>query len=322
MKKTIAAILTLVTPLIILSLTMVAQTPPGIGVGPYIRQGVDARASGMGGAFVAVVKGSAVAYYNPAGLAGISSLNLGGMYSEPYGKDFGVSFQYISAAGPLGIQSDSVVSGLGVGLMWIGLTISDIPVWSEQGPGSTFNANSALYLASAGIPLLDNWAVGVSLKYYHATILEGNSTGLGFDVGILGTLSLADVPIKVGINATDIGGTTIHWSGTKGGANDHIPWINKMGLSAALLDGKVVIAGDIDWAVERPQKEQKIHLGGEIWPINELALRVGWSGNLVGEGRISAGVGVYLLDSFSIDYAYLSARTFGVTHILSMGISF
>ena len=323
MKNTIVAILILVT-LISLSFALVAQTPPGIGVGPYIHQGLDARASGMGEAFVAVARGGATAYYNPAGLANISRLNIGGMYSEPYGEAFGVAFQYISAFGPLGIQSASSTAGIGVGVMWVGLTISDIPVWSEEGPGSSFNANSNLYLVSVGIPLpvSDSWKLGCSLKYYHASILEGNSSGIGFDIGVLGSISLGNVPLQIGVNATDVGGTTVHWSGTKGEVNDRVPWTNKLGLCTSLFDNKVVLAGDIDWAVGRPQNEQKIHIGGEIWPVSEIALRAGWSGNLAGKGKISFGVGVYLLNALDIDYAYLSATTFGATHILSMKVSF
>ncbi|MCK4393293.1 hypothetical protein KAX17_10355 [Candidatus Bipolaricaulota bacterium] len=300
-----------------------AQTPPGMGIGLYMRRGIDARASGMGGAYVAIAEGSSAAYYNPASLAALTRLNIGGMYSEPYGEEFGITFQYVSALGPLGTQTPSI-TGLGVGVTWIGLTISDIPIWEEEGPGGTFTAASSLYLASAAIPLpvFSNWAVGASAKYYHARMLEGRAEGLGFDLGVLGAFEIAEVPLKFGLNAMDVGRTNVRWHTMTGETDNYVPWVNKIGFSASLLDGIALLVCDFDWAVGRPLREQKLHLGVELQAIEAIFLRVGWSGELEGDGTFSAGVGIRAFDTLSIDYAYLPARVFGVTHLISAQFSF
>lgn len=302
----------------------IAQTPPGVGAGLYAHRGIDARPSAMGGAFVAIAEGGSAAYYNPAGLAGLSKLNIGGMYSEPYGEGFGVTFQYISALGPLGTQTSSIVPGLGVGLTWVGLTIADIPIWEEEGPGGTFTAASSLYLASAAIPLpgVNNWSIGASVKYYHARILEGQADGFGLDLGVLGSFLLADQPINIGINAMDLGRTRVRWYGTAGEPDNYVPWVNKIGLSTTLLDNKALVACDFDWAVGRPQREQKIHLGLEIRAVEVLSLRAGWNGNLEGSGAFSAGIGVRLFGMLTVDYAYLPGKVFGTTHLISAQFMF
>jgi len=307
-----------------LTFSLAAETPPGIGIGSYKREGIDARAAGMGEAFVAIAEGGATSYFNPAGLAGIYDLNLGGMYSEPYGEGFGVSLQYVSVLGPLGTQTDSVVAGLGVGLMWIGLKVADIPIWGEGGGEGSFSADSSLYLVSLGgpVPGFDSWSAGVSFKYYHSSILEGKANGFGLDVGFLARFSIVGARLTIGVNAMDLGGTTVRWSGTEGGADARIPWVNRVGVAAALFDSRVIIAGGVDWAVGRPLEEQRLRFGGEVRPIRELALRAGWSGGFDGKGGLSFGVGIYLLDSFSIDYAYLPAKAFGATNILSLEVAF
>lgn len=303
-------------------LAVFAQTPPGVGIGPYMRRGVDARASAMGGAFVAMAEGGSAGYYNPAGLTGITDLCLGGMYSEPYGHDFGVSFQYVSALGPLTTQTDSVVRDIGVGVTWLNVKIDGIPIWSEYGSEGTFAATSSLYIVSAGIPFPgnDKVSVGGSLKYYHASILEGRSDGLGFDLSMLLDLCLADIPFTIGINAVDIGGTSVYWTDTSGEPVNYVPWINRIGVVARLIDGKALLAADFDWAVGRPKEEQKFHTGIEIKPIDAISLRAGWSTNLTEEGRPSVGIGVRLLDRLTVDYAYLPGAIFGATHLVSLNL--
>jgi len=300
-----------------------AQTPPGFGAGLFAHGGIDARAAAMGEAFAAVAAGGAATYYNPAGLAGVSGLELGGMYSEPYGEAAGVTFQYVSIVGPLGVQTDSAVHGLGVGLAWGGTTISDIPIWEDWNQGGVFSAVGSTYSASAAIPVpgVSDWAIGVTVKYYFASILEGRGEGFGFDLGVLGSFSIADVPIHIGWNSVDVAGTTVHWHGTAGEPENFMPWVNRFGAAAEFLDSKVLIACDFDWAVGRPEREQNLHAGVELDIIDVFALRAGWQTDLEWNGNATVGIGVHLLGKLAIDYAYLPAKVMGATHILSIQLS-
>lgn len=307
----------------VVSLGVFSETPSGIGAASFARLGIDARPLAMGGAFVAIAEGGAAAYYNPAGLATVKTLTVGGMYSRPYGEDFGITFQYLSILGYLGTQTPSF-SGVGVAGTWLRMEIADIPIWEEEGPSSTFTATSSVYLASVGVSVSEtgNWAVGGSAKIYRDRILEGRGDGLGFDLGVLGSFQIADVPLAIGINSMDIGRTKIHWRETTGEPVNYVPWVNKVGLSTYLLDRLILLACDFDWAVGRPAREQTIHFGTEVRPLEALSLRVGWSGDLEGTGAFAGGIGVYLFGMVSVDYAYVPGKAFGATHFVSAQFSF
>ena len=308
----------------VISVVVFSQIPPGMGAVSYARRGIDARPLAMGGAFVAIAEGSAAAYYNPAGLAERSEIVVGGMYTEPYGTGFGATFQYLNASGELSLQTASWISQLGVGFTWLGFTVSDIPMWEEEGPGGVFTATSSIYLASAGfaLPNLEGWTFGLSAKVYRERILEGRSQGLGFDLAVKGSFAVADLPVTIGFNAMDVGQTVIQWHGTAGEPETYVPWVNKIGVSVPLYEERVRLAGDFDWAIGRPAREQVFHVGVEGRPIEQLFVRGGWSSNLEGDGAFSGGLGVRLFGRFSVDYAYLMAKALGASHLISAQFTF
>ncbi|MGB2983435.1 MAG: hypothetical protein WBC63_06175 [Candidatus Bipolaricaulia bacterium] len=300
------------------------EVPAGFGAGSFARIGVDARPLAMGGTGVAIATGHPIPYYNPARLVGAAPFTTGGMYSEPYGQDLGVSFQSLSAIGGFGVQTDSS-AGIGAAITWIQMKIDDIPVWDEDDPGQVtlFTATSSLYLASGAVWALPDVAVGVTAKVYRERILEGRGNGIGFDVGLLASFDLEGIPVTAGVNAMDVGSTNVRWHGTIGEPDNFVPWVNKIGVSVSLFDEMVLVAGDFDWAVGRPGREQKIHVGVEANPIGPLYVRAGWSGDLEGsDSKLSAGLGVEFFDSFRLDYAYVPPRTiFGTGHFLSIHLS-
>jgi len=307
------------------SVCVVSQdVPAGFGAASFARIGVDARPLAMGGAGVAINTGMPIPYYNPARLAAAGPLAAGGMYSEPYGQDLGVSFQSLSALGRFEMQTGSS-TGIGVALTWIQMKIDDIPVWDEDSPGevSLFTATSSLLLGSAALSMGSDVAVGVTVKAYRERILEGQGSGIGFDIGALAAFEVVGIPLSLGVNAMDLGSTNVRWQGTTGEPDNFVPWVNKVGLSAGLFEGIALLAVDFDWAVGRPAREQKIHLGIEINPIGPLFLRAGWSGDLEGsDSKLSAGLGVEFFDSFRLDYAYVPPRAvFGTGHFISLHVS-
>ena len=302
----------------------ICQVPPGVGAASFARIGVDARPLAMGGAFVAVSDGTPIPYYNPAGLVRAASPTLDGMYSEPFGHEFGIAFQNVNAVGSfrLGSQTDSRT--LGVGLTWIGMQIKDILVWDEDDPTivDSFTATSNLYLASLAFPILEDWAVGVSAKLYRENILDGRGEGFGLDIAVLGSFWLGELPIAVGVNSMDLGETKISWRQTAGEPDNYVPWVNKMGVSTSFLDGMVLAAFDYDWAVGRPVREQILHIGAEYHPFDIISLRAGWKGDLEEGGAFGGGAGIQLLGKFVMDYAYVMGEALGGTHYVSMQFSF
>jgi len=311
----------------VLGVTVVSQqAPPGFGAASFARFGVDARTLGMGGAYVPVNTADPIPYYNPASLAGAPSLAMGGTYSEPYGPDLGIVLQSLEVIGRLGVQTPST-TGVGVGLTLLQTKVEDIPLFGEDQPGqeglATFT--SSLYLVSVGISVLEDWAIGGSVKLYRERVLEGHSEGIGGDLALSGSFILSGVPVCVNLNSMDIGRTTIHWRGTAGEPDNYAPWVNKVGLSASFFEGLIVAATDFDWAVGRYVREQKLHVGVEVHPFAPLFLRAGWNGDLTFKGSLSFGLGLRVLPYFALDYAYIPPRAlYGGGHFLSihLGLEF
>lgn len=304
---------------------MAQEVPAGFGAAPFARIGIDARPLAMGGTGVAIGTGNPIPYYNSARLALAPPLAVGGMYSEPYGQDLGISFQSLCALGSLGSQTGSVTRG-GIGVTWIQMSIADIPIWDEENPGAVafFTATSSLYMASVAVSVLPELSLGITGKVYRERILEGRGQGVGADIGALVSLDVEGIPVWFGINSMDFGRTNIRWHQTTGEPDNYVPWVNKVGVSASFFDGRGLVAADFDWAVGRPPREQKVHLGLEANPVEAFFLRAGWSGDLEGsDSRFSVGLGIDFFDSFRLDYAFVPPRTvFGTGHFLSLHLSF
>ena len=108
------AVLLIVLVLVLGGFAIALAQEEGIGAAAFLRQGIDARALAMGGAFVAVTDGDSSMYWNPAGLARVPTMQLGGMYSDIYGAD--LWFSYIGTAIGWNLQpeiADSYRLGIG-----------------------------------------------------------------------------------------------------------------------------------------------------------------------------------------------------------------
>ena len=98
-----------------------------------------------------------------------------------------------------------------------------------------------------------------------------------------------------------------------------------------LADGILRLCGDVDFSVSplhadfpRYSHLDRIHLGIEVLPVPQLAIRGGLIVWRDGTKRLSAGVGVSPSEGLVIDYAYVrgSEDNLGDTHILSAEFSF
>jgi len=300
-----------------------APVPAGYDASAFARLGLSARALAMGGAYVSSADDVSMGYYNPAALALADRYRVGGMYSQPFGAVAGITFQNLGIVAPFAAQTSSVLPG--ASLTWVSVLIDEIPVWDEDEPDVTYaSATSSLYVASVGavLPWEPRLALGLSVKYYQDRILDAQGDGIGFDLAALGTLDLAGVKVRVGVNAMDVGQTAIQWRGTVGGATGYVPWINRIGFATRLFDEHLLLEADVDWAIGRPARDQKLRLGGEFTIVDGLAVRAGWSVDLEGRGSLAAGLGLALLDSILVDYAYVPPREAGATHVLSAEFRF
>lgn len=317
-------ILAMAVLVVAMSLVALAtDVPSGIGSVAFARLGVDARVLGMGGAFVGVADGAPIALYNPAALALARDVDVTTMYATPYGFSLGISYQHVSAVLPLQVQTESVL-GIGAAVTWMSLQVSDIIIWDEEDPGnsSSFTATDSIYIASAGFELTGGLCVGAAAKLYKERILDGRADGIGFDLGAIGSLELAGLPVSLGLNSMDVGRTLVKWSGTAGNPDNYVPWVNKVGAAVLVDDLGLLAAADFDWAVGRPASEQVFRAGVEWKPVPAIALRSGWKSFLDGRSTASLGLGVELFRRVSFDYAYVLGGDIAGAHFASIHVRF
>jgi len=175
--------------------------------GGYQLNEQNARAVGMGGAFVATASDPSAIYFNPAGLAFQSGINvLGGINfiipSTSYSPASGTFMQSVSASTnsqvftPFNIYgsyqiNDQIVVGLGIynpyglGTQWPNLwgqTIATAPFYGNYlGSYLAVNSNIASYYFNPTIAykINDNLSVGLGVSYVYATVDMTKSIPLG-----------------------------------------------------------------------------------------------------------------------------------------------
>ncbi len=119
----------------------------------------------------------------------------------------------------------------------------------------------------------------------------------------------------IGVNATDLGNTAISWDG---GATDSITGMYKAGVAMKLVDGKLIMAGDIGFD---GTALGDANVGLEYKVIDELALRGGVV--LTDEFQsynFTVGAGINIA-GLTVDAAYIMNETLGNTLVLSADFS-
>ena len=278
---------------------------PGAGdAAHFLRDGVGARARGMGGAFTAIADDINAPYWNPAGLIQSPSLRVGGTYESRYG---GLSeFYYV--AGTL------ISSRLGGGFLW---SHSDM---------------YSVYTLSGGV----GWnavALGISGKLYAFTVPGQRASGLGIGVGCLYRATVSELNLTVGATSNDIGWSVIRWEGEDFSSRDHVAWVNRFGMAVAGEMPGVRWRLGTEWevALRRPPLsaeedyfatavQTNLRLGGEV-DLRWFTLRAGFADISLenGEGlslRPCFGAGVQL-EGIVIDVAWVPSQL-GGTYLLTM----
>lgn len=297
----------------------IAGFSDGVNAGSFVRDGIGAHAFGMGGAFVSIADGVCTTLWNPAGLAQLDGINVGGMYTDKFGQ--GIYFQSVGAT--------MRISDFGAGLTMARSSIEDIPFYGGDEDGF-FSETQTLLLGSVGYDLdgvielqtgpISALLVGGNVKYYSHSLLEGKGQGFGFDLSLLMKLSFDWGTLNVGFNSLDIGGTALKWTGTDHNPVNNVPWINKIGASVGLLDSTLRVATDVDLAMS-DSGLNRFHIGAEYWPVEQLGLRAGLILASDGSRQFSAGA-TASWHGLTIDYAFVPHQALGSSHILSAQFHF
>ena len=297
MKRVIVISLTL---LMVISALALAE---GVGAFSAFKSGLGARALAMGGAFVAVADDATAVIWNPAGLAQLDDTRISGMSTDLFGM--GATHQFVGAMTNL--------AGFAVGLAWERSAISSQAFDAQGNAGQAFTWTESAIIGSFATSVMDMGLVGVNVKYYMADSGLGvAASGFGFDLGLL--FALGDM-FTIGVNASDIGGSTVTWDT---GTENTVSALYKAGLAMKLVEGALVMALDMDF---NEAGMGDAHIGIEFKVIDELALRGGMV--LMDEFQsyyFTVGAGINVAGLY-VDAAYLLNEDLGNTLVLSAEFS-
>jgi hypothetical protein len=293
----------MVVSLALLMVLSAAAFADGLGAFSAFKNGIGARALAMGGAFVAVCDDATALYWNPAGLAKLTDTRLAGMSTDLFGM--GITHQFVGAT--------TSFANLGIGLGWERASIAGQQVGDGGELGGSFTWNESVLIGSLATNVMDVAMAGANVKYYMADNgLGGSATGFGFDLGLL--VNLGDMFV-IGVNATDLAGSTVTWNG---GTADVVSGLYKAGMAVKLAEDKLVLAADIGFG---DAGLGSTHIGMEFQLIKELALRGGvMLTNDFQDYVLTVGGGINVAGLY-VDAAYILEETLGNTLVLSAEFS-
>ena len=324
-----AIIFTFIVTLSILStltINPIANTDP-IGAGSMLRSGVDARALGMGGAYVAIADNYSAAYWNPAGVTRAEPIYLGGMNMDKFGV--GLNLNYISGGlspgklslvSPLNIPGfeEPIIEDFSLSGTYMGFSTNVRASNPSGNPVGVITYSERTYMGTTGFRLPVLGSVGGSIKLYRFRApnagVDGNNAeanGLGFDLGFL-TEPLDD--FWVAAAGLDLTGTDIKWDNTPSEPTNIAPSRYSAGAAYELnlanlpisgpIAGNAIFAGQYAFGAN---VENKVRTGFE-YSLSILALRGGLVKTMDGALEFAAGAGLKL-NVLKADVAWIQNKT-------------
>jgi hypothetical protein len=279
---------------LILSLCFLAQAQgPGTSGANFLKIGVGAKATAMGGAFTALASDGTSLYWNPAGLTQLEEREFSATYNSWFE---GISQGYLGLIFP----SSKGTMGFGANYVDMGkLEGRDV----EGNPTGDFTASDThIFFGYARKLKKSSW--GLTLGWLQDVIKNDKKNTFLANIGFLYPVSDR---FTLGVVAQNVGARL---------GSDPLPLTFKIG--AASKSKTLTLAID----VVKPQDNEIYYcLGAEWWLRNTLALRIGYKTNQdIGEG-ITAGIG-YRFERIWLDYAYIPYGDLGDTHRISLGMRF
>ncbi|MBN2028976.1 PorV/PorQ family protein [bacterium] len=296
----------------------------------FMRIGVGARPLGMGGACVAICNDVTSIYWNPAGLASMTMLQIHGMHSERFSGI--VNWDFIGIGVPF-------KNNLAMGFGFFRLGVDGIPITALRDPSRELgemyvdaygnwvendvyvkeyvNDHEMSFVFSFAKKSSNRLFYGGSIKVIRKHAGDYGAWGLGFDFGIMMNPYRS---LQIGCVLLDGSSTLIAWNG---GRKELIAPHIRTGIAypVQIYYFDVVPLLDVHIDFENQQSGAQIHFGQidlnlhggiEFGFQDRIALRAGSD-----RGYITFGVGLHV-SVFKIDYGFSHHMDLGKTHRISI----
>ncbi|MBX3043649.1 MAG: PorV/PorQ family protein [Candidatus Kapabacteria bacterium] len=345
MKKIFILLVIITMPLAFLNLKAVDDlsafgasggefTKIGAAGGQFLKIPVGARATGMGGAYGAVANDLSSIFWNPAGLAEVSSMAADFSYTQwfaTYSHNFG------AIAMPIGDGYTAAFSVVSLSSGDINVTTVERP----EGTGSIYQVNDISVGASFSGYLTDQFSFGVTVKYIQNAFSSVAASGFAFDIGTKYDTGIQG--IKLGFSMHNLS-TQQRYDGTDLRTSKkleeslemapldatylaypfNLPIIFRAGVTTDIIDTdehKLLAAADFVTLTDIPEQ---FMLGAEYVWNDFLAVRAGY---VFGQNSfgIAGGVGLkYFGGAFggTIDYSINPSVNLGLVNRLTIALNF
>jgi opacity protein-like surface antigen len=314
------------------------MTKTGTTAAPFLKIGVGARSIGMGGAFTAVSNDLSAMYWNPSGLARLSTNE--------------ASFHHINWIADINYDMAAVamqIEGFGtLGASFTSMNVGEMDVTTTNAPegtGERFSAGATLMSLSFARSLTDKFSIGFNLKFVREAIWNMRAQSVAVDFGTLYTADILN-GVHIGASMSNFGakmqlegrdnllliksgpGGTNLVDGTYALDSYDLPLMFRVGLSTDAINSdnnRITLAID---AVHPNDNTEYVNSGVEYTWGNIIALRGGWKSAFErgGEQGLTLGAGVhYTLSTpveFLLDYAYQDFGRLKEVHYISFGLRY
>jgi len=274
----------------------------------FLKLPINARATAMGNATVALAQGALSIAYNPAGMLSVNEVSFGATYNSWF-ADITHSFFGVAA----NFQEWGTV-GVGVTL----LTTDDISVTTHafpEGTGELFKASDYAFSLSYARQISEDFSLGLSVKYIKSFLYndEIKASSIAFDIG-----SLYDIPIlrtRLGISINHLGEDLTYIN-----EQYSLPTVLRFGTRTTIYEEEnhVLYAA---FQVGRPNdSDEQYNLGAEYIFQQVISLRGGYRFNYDTE-TWSGGLGWNLRNMGvlgELDYSYTYYKFLPGTHMFSL----
>ena len=321
-------------------------TKVGLAGGQFLKIGIGARATGMGGAFCAVANDLTSVFWNAAGIAS----------TRKYAVDFSQTFWFAGMTHSFAAAVIPVSENYRLAASFTNFSSGDIRITTMDQPDGTGGvyqvSDVAIGLTFAG-RLTDQFTFGVTAKYVSMGFTNMNAGGIVLDVGTKYETGFEGIVLGFSINSL---GTQMEYGGSDvnranppfGGINTQpidmrmitspfdMPLSFRMGLSTDLckgalfepeVDGSGVLQHSLITAVDFEtfaDVSEQFAFGAEYTWKELVSVRAGYRTGTDQFG-LSGGVGLrYVSEDFSgrIDYSVSPTTNIGLINRVSISMRF
>lgn len=269
----------------------------------FLKVGVGARASGLGGAFTSIADDPSAVYWNPAGIGKLENRQLQFSHYDWY-QDLKIENLYIV------FPAGQVSFGAGVTYLDYG----EFQSYDEFGyPGEELSIYSMAVSISMSMRVGENILMGATGKYIEQSFDVVKGSAFAGDIGVLADFN----GVRLGLAAANIGSKMRYIS-----RDEELPSVLRFGVSLRPFNDLALLSAEI----HSPWKgNMSLHQGLELNFGDQLFARSGFSyqtDNLPGAKSLSYNLGAGIMYGVGqFDYTFIPSGNVRET-IHNFSISF